>query len=189
MGNCLTGDVAGGKQAIGGVQQRPTSTATTNNAAQNDAVDFFFRSRGQYPLFSQIEVSLSKKKQNLGFICVFVSCLLLLLSSVWFIYCSRFCIKTTKARNLWLEYLLNWKKNNDHNWVKSSIFCLGSLVDCWIRYSNLMSLYFSNGANHWLESLVFVHVSLCCFFYSYGGPVVGLDYLIIFIMWSLVVCS
>ncbi|KAJ4895498.1 Protein BONZAI 3 [Raphanus sativus] len=59
MGNCLTGDVAGGKQAIGGVQQRPTSTATTNNAAQNDAVDFFFRSRGQYPLFSQIELSLS----------------------------------------------------------------------------------------------------------------------------------
>lgn len=58
MGNCLTGDVAGGKQAIGGVQQRPTST-TTNNAAQNDAVDFFFRSRGQYPLFSQIELSLS----------------------------------------------------------------------------------------------------------------------------------
>ncbi|CAH8384012.1 unnamed protein product [Eruca vesicaria subsp. sativa] len=58
MGNCLSGDVAGGKQAIGGVQQRPTST-TTNNAAQNDAVDFFFRSRGQYPLFSQIELSLS----------------------------------------------------------------------------------------------------------------------------------
>ncbi|KAG2260095.1 hypothetical protein Bca52824_079389 [Brassica carinata] len=56
MGNCLTGDVAGGKQAIGGVQQRPTST---NNAGQNDAVDFFFRSRGQYPLFSQIELSLS----------------------------------------------------------------------------------------------------------------------------------
>ncbi|KAH0866550.1 hypothetical protein HID58_083761 [Brassica napus] len=56
MGNCLTGDVAGGKQAIGGVQQMPTST---NNAGQNDAVDFFFRSRGQYPLFSQIELSLS----------------------------------------------------------------------------------------------------------------------------------
>ncbi|KAL0884636.1 hypothetical protein Bca101_008617 [Brassica carinata] len=58
MGNCLSGDVAGGKQAIGGVQQRPTST-TTNNAAHNDAVDFFFRSKGQYPLFSQIELSLS----------------------------------------------------------------------------------------------------------------------------------
>ncbi|KAG2260096.1 hypothetical protein Bca52824_079390 [Brassica carinata] len=62
MGNCLSGDVAGGKQAIGGVQQRPTST-TTNNAAHNDAVDFFFRSKGQYPLFSQIEVySLSNPK-------------------------------------------------------------------------------------------------------------------------------
>ncbi|CAH2038528.1 unnamed protein product [Thlaspi arvense] len=58
MGNCLSGDVGGGKQAIGGVQQRPTST-TTNNAAHNDAVDFFFRSRGQYPLFSQIELTLS----------------------------------------------------------------------------------------------------------------------------------
>lgn len=80
MGNCLTGDVAGGKQAIGGVQQRPTSTATTNNAAQNDAVDFFFRSRGQYPLFSQIEVSLSKKKtEPRVYLCV---CVLSLTSSL-----------------------------------------------------------------------------------------------------------
>lgn len=154
---------------------------TPSTSSSDPAVNILSFLRSRYPY--------QKKKQNLGFICVFVSCLLLLLSSVWFIYCSRFCIKTTKARNLWLEYLLNWKKNNDHNWVKSSIFCLGSLVDCWIRYSNLMSWCFSNGANHWLESLVFVHVSLCCFFYSYGGPVVGLDYLIIFIMWSLVVCS
>ncbi|KAL1192954.1 Protein BONZAI 3 [Cardamine amara subsp. amara] len=58
MGGCLSGDVNGGKQAIGGVQQRPTSSIP-NNAAHNDAVDFFFRSRGQYPLFSQIELSLS----------------------------------------------------------------------------------------------------------------------------------
>jgi len=56
MGGCLSGDVKGGKQAIGGVQQRPTSSTIANNAAHNDAVDFFFRSRGQYPLFSQIEV-------------------------------------------------------------------------------------------------------------------------------------
>lgn len=55
MGGCFSGDLQGGKQAIGGVQQRPTSTIT-NNAAHNDAVDFFFRSRGQFPLFSQIEV-------------------------------------------------------------------------------------------------------------------------------------
>ncbi|CAN8311706.1 unnamed protein product [Cochlearia groenlandica] len=59
MGNCFSGDVEGGKQAIGGNEQRPTSTTNNNNAAQNDAVDFFFRSRGQYPLFSQIELSLS----------------------------------------------------------------------------------------------------------------------------------
>nr|ABE97164.1 putative copine [Arabidopsis thaliana] len=59
MGGCLSGDVKGGKQAIGGVQQRPTSSTIANNAAHNDAVDFFFRSRGQYPLFSQIELTLS----------------------------------------------------------------------------------------------------------------------------------
>ncbi|VVA90554.1 unnamed protein product [Arabis nemorensis] len=58
MGGCFSGDLQGGKQAIGGVQQRPTSTIN-NNAAHNDAVDFFFRSRGQFPLFSQIELSLS----------------------------------------------------------------------------------------------------------------------------------
>ncbi|KAG7591165.1 C2 domain [Arabidopsis thaliana x Arabidopsis arenosa] len=59
MGGCFSGDVEGGKQAIGGVQQRPTSSTIANNAAHNDAVDFFFRSRGQYPLFSQIELTLS----------------------------------------------------------------------------------------------------------------------------------
>ncbi|CAN8294909.1 unnamed protein product [Cochlearia groenlandica] len=59
MGGCLSGDVRGGKQAIGGIQQRPTSTPAANNAAHNDAVDFFFWSRGQFPLFSQIELSLS----------------------------------------------------------------------------------------------------------------------------------
>lgn len=68
MGGCLSGDVKGGKQAIGGVQQRPTSSIP-NNAAHNDAVDFFFRSRGQYPLFSQIEVSQVRVFVFLNFVC------------------------------------------------------------------------------------------------------------------------
>lgn len=103
MGNCLTGDVAGGKQAIGGVQQRPTST---NNAGQNDAVDFFFRSRGQYPLFSQIEVS--SLSTILGFF--FLSCRLLL-SLVWFINCSQL-FKVKPSSQIVIRILLNWIKNN-----------------------------------------------------------------------------
>ncbi|XP_030961113.1 protein BONZAI 3-like isoform X2 [Quercus lobata] len=56
MGNCFS-DVEGGKQAVGGAQQRPNSIATTNNnnGGHNDAVEFFFRSRGIQPLFTQIE--------------------------------------------------------------------------------------------------------------------------------------
>ncbi|KAK4572174.1 hypothetical protein RGQ29_030554 [Quercus rubra] len=60
MGNCFS-DVEGGKQAVGGTQQRPNSIAATNNnnGGHNDAVEFFFRSRGIQPLFTQIELSLS----------------------------------------------------------------------------------------------------------------------------------
>lgn len=56
MGLCFS-DVRGGKQAIGGTsQQNPNSN---NNAAHNDAVDFFFKSNGQQALFTQVELSLS----------------------------------------------------------------------------------------------------------------------------------
>ncbi|CAK7340831.1 unnamed protein product [Dovyalis caffra] len=56
MGACFS-DVRGGKQAVGGTsQQNPNSN---NNAALNDAVDFFFRSHGQQALFTQVELSLS----------------------------------------------------------------------------------------------------------------------------------
>ncbi|KAH9688646.1 protein BONZAI 3 [Citrus sinensis] len=57
MGLCLSGsDVRGGKQAVGGAQLRPTSAADhTNVSGQNDAVDFFFKSRGLQALFTQIE--------------------------------------------------------------------------------------------------------------------------------------
>uniref|UniRef100_A0A7N2L3C5 C2 domain-containing protein n=1 Tax=Quercus lobata TaxID=97700 RepID=A0A7N2L3C5_QUELO len=60
MGNCFF-DVEGGKKAVGGAQQRPNSIATTNNnnGGHNDAVEFFFRSRGIQPLFTQLELSLS----------------------------------------------------------------------------------------------------------------------------------
>ena len=63
MGNCFS-DVEGGKQAVGGAQQRPNSiaTATNNNGGHNDAVEFFFRSRGIQPLFTQIEVIYVKYK-------------------------------------------------------------------------------------------------------------------------------
>ena len=52
MGHCFS-DLEGGKQAVGGAQQRPTSA---NDGGHNDAVDFFYRTRGLQPLFTQIEV-------------------------------------------------------------------------------------------------------------------------------------
>ncbi|KAK0599095.1 hypothetical protein LWI29_002329 [Acer saccharum] len=60
MGMCLSGDVRGGKQAVGVVQGRPTEAHNNNNAGggdgHNDAIDFFFRSRGDHALFTQIEI-------------------------------------------------------------------------------------------------------------------------------------
>ncbi|KAG8472877.1 hypothetical protein CXB51_034853 [Gossypium anomalum] len=56
MGGCVSGDLKGGKQAIGGVHGRPTMN---NDAGYNEAIDHFFRVRGQSPLFTQIELSLS----------------------------------------------------------------------------------------------------------------------------------
>ncbi|KAL5835529.1 hypothetical protein ACOSQ3_015086 [Xanthoceras sorbifolium] len=58
MGMCWSGDVRGGKQAVGG---RATE-AHNNSGGHNDAVDFFFRSRGLHALFTQIELSLSASK-------------------------------------------------------------------------------------------------------------------------------
>ena len=51
MGNCFS-DLEGGKQAMGGAQQRLISA----NDGHNDAIDFFYRSCGLQPLFTQIEV-------------------------------------------------------------------------------------------------------------------------------------
>ncbi|XP_059438538.1 protein BONZAI 3-like isoform X1 [Corylus avellana] len=60
MGNCFS-DLEGGKQAVGAAQLRHTASGTSNSnkGGHNDAVDFFYRSRGLHPLFTQIELSLS----------------------------------------------------------------------------------------------------------------------------------
>ncbi|KAL5566194.1 hypothetical protein UlMin_029358 [Ulmus minor] len=61
MGGCFS-DVRGGKQAIGGGQERPfEANSNPNNgvAGQNDAVQFFHRARGLHPLFTQLELSFS----------------------------------------------------------------------------------------------------------------------------------
>lgn len=79
MGLCFS-DVRGGKQAIGGTsQQNPNSN---NNAAHNDAVDFFFKSNGQQALFTQVEVYVTfcvnkKRKKNNVRLGVYVHVLLI----------------------------------------------------------------------------------------------------------------
>jgi hypothetical protein len=59
MGNCFS-DLEGGKQAVGAAQLRHTASGASNNnnGGHNDAVDFFYKSRGMHPLFTQIEVYL-----------------------------------------------------------------------------------------------------------------------------------
>ncbi|XP_039028744.1 protein BONZAI 3-like [Hibiscus syriacus] len=56
MGGCVSGDLKGGKQAVGGVDCR---SIVNNNAGHNDAIDHYFRIRGQCPLFTQVELSMS----------------------------------------------------------------------------------------------------------------------------------
>ncbi|KAA8536922.1 hypothetical protein F0562_029400 [Nyssa sinensis] len=63
MGGCVS-DVRGGQQAVGGGAQS-ISQATRDGggrAAHNDAVDFFFRTKGLPALFTQIQLSLSASK-------------------------------------------------------------------------------------------------------------------------------
>lgn len=57
MGNCMS-DVKGGKQAIGGGPQTVGGGGDGSAAASghNDAVDYFFRAKGEHALFSPIEV-------------------------------------------------------------------------------------------------------------------------------------
>ncbi|EXB67641.1 Protein BONZAI 3 [Morus notabilis] len=60
MGGCFS-DMKGGKQGIGGAEQRPTAMVANSSYGEgpNDAVEFFHRTRGQHPLFTQLELSLS----------------------------------------------------------------------------------------------------------------------------------
>ncbi|KAL0344242.1 UNVERIFIED_CONTAM: protein BONZAI 3 [Sesamum angustifolium] len=58
MGNCCS-DVKGGQQAVGGAGGDGSSTAGTGH---NDAVDYFFRAKGEVALFTPIELSLSASK-------------------------------------------------------------------------------------------------------------------------------
>ncbi|KAI9186434.1 hypothetical protein LWI28_017246 [Acer negundo] len=51
MGMCFSGDVREGKQAVGEAHNN-----SNDGGGHNDAVDFFFRSRGDHALFTQIEI-------------------------------------------------------------------------------------------------------------------------------------
>ncbi|XP_019056026.1 PREDICTED: protein BONZAI 3 [Nelumbo nucifera] len=61
MGGCFS-DIKGGQQAIGGNQPRPSAMNSDQGDEHNDAVDYFYRSRGFYALFTQLELSLSAAK-------------------------------------------------------------------------------------------------------------------------------
>ncbi|KAI4378866.1 hypothetical protein MLD38_016290 [Melastoma candidum] len=56
MGGCLSGE-RGGQQAIGGGNWN--ANVGGGDGGRNDAIDYYFRSKGQHPLFSQVELSLS----------------------------------------------------------------------------------------------------------------------------------
>ncbi|KAM7278218.1 hypothetical protein ACFE04_005352 [Oxalis oulophora] len=62
MGGCLSGDLKGGKEAVGGNGDNAATTTTGGGGgggAPNDAVDNFYRCQGLQALFTQIELSLS----------------------------------------------------------------------------------------------------------------------------------
>lgn len=64
MGGCFS-DVRGGKQAIGGGGTQPHQQqmqASVGGGGHNDAVDFFFKTKGLDALFTQIELSFSASK-------------------------------------------------------------------------------------------------------------------------------
>ncbi|KAK1360336.1 putative C2 domain, von Willebrand factor, type A, copine, protein BONZAI [Heracleum sosnowskyi] len=63
MGGCFS-DVSGGKQAIGGggTQPQQQMQSSVGGGGHNDAVDFFFKTKGLDALFTQIELSFSASK-------------------------------------------------------------------------------------------------------------------------------
>lgn len=58
MGGCCS-DMKGGKQAVGGLREREGEEGgnNNNNGAQNDAVEFFYRTQGFHQFYTQVEVS------------------------------------------------------------------------------------------------------------------------------------
>ncbi|XP_058203075.1 protein BONZAI 3-like [Rhododendron vialii] len=58
MGGCCS-DVRGGQQAVGGAQQ---ATGNIGGGGNNDAVDFFFKTKGLHTLCTPMELSLSATK-------------------------------------------------------------------------------------------------------------------------------
>ncbi|KAJ9561642.1 hypothetical protein OSB04_006802 [Centaurea solstitialis] len=67
MGGCFS-DVKGGQAAVGGgihnlkVQKNVATSSSSATTLQNDAVDFFFRSKGLQPLYTRIELNISASK-------------------------------------------------------------------------------------------------------------------------------
>ena len=58
MGGCFS-DLEGGKQAVGGLQhahQHQQHPGNNTSGAHNDAVDFFYKTKGFQQMFTQVEV-------------------------------------------------------------------------------------------------------------------------------------
>ena len=80
----------GGKQAVGGAQQRPTIVSdNNNNGGHNDAVDFFYKSHGLHPLFTQMEVYISILKQTVPATSFFYS----IFYYLYIVYSAQHCIE------------------------------------------------------------------------------------------------
>lgn len=70
MGGCFS-DVKGGKEAIGGGVGAQQKTSVDASAATNDAVDFFYKTKGLQPLFTQLEVSIYICTYNF-YVCIYI---------------------------------------------------------------------------------------------------------------------
>jgi hypothetical protein len=61
MGGCLSGDVQGGMEAVGGGgRSRCPASAAAQAGGPNDAVDHFFQAQGHRGLYTPLEVPSSK---------------------------------------------------------------------------------------------------------------------------------
>jgi hypothetical protein len=61
MGGCLSGDVQGGMEAVGGGgRSQVAASAAAQPGGPNDAVDHFFQAQGLRGLYTPLEVPSSK---------------------------------------------------------------------------------------------------------------------------------